>query len=883
MRILRLIMVLGWLFFSPSGTAEMPDDYRYHVEVLAQSILKPMELELAPDGRIFVNDIYGALHIIDPETGEGSVAGRLEVFNEQENGLLGFALDPGFISNQLIYLFYSPVDYSGQRLSRFSMDGDVLDLSTEKVMLEFAEQRRRCCHHAGTVEFAPDGCLLISTGDNTDPGADTAGYAPIDERPDHDPIDAQKSSANTHDLRGKILRIRPTELGTYEIPEGNLFPMDGSAGRPEIFVMGCRNPWRMSVDNQTGIVYWGEVGPDAGSDSDRGPRGYDEINQARTAGNFGWPYFVGNNFPYADHDYATGKNGPRYDPGEPVNESPNNTGLRILPPVQPALIYWPYAVSTEFPVLGSGGRTACAGPVFHFDPAYKATGGFPAYYDNCLLFWDWQRPFIKWARLNSDSELVGVEDFTPAVVLRNDGNTSADNKLPNPFLIQRPVDAQFGPDGCLYLLDYGRTWGPNQDSRLLKISYLRGNLAPVAVATAVPAAGPEPMTVHLSGEGSMDPEGDVLSHTWTLHPGNKKVAQGMEAQITIREPGNYIATLHARDSKGALATASVPIVVGNHRPNIFFKSPREGDFFQPGKDIPYEIHVVDKEDGDSTHNDEFMDVRVRVSAQFQQDLDQSDAGAPGLELMRRSDCFNCHAMHERVVGPPLMDIAEKYRNEAGAINASVQRVIHGSTGVWGDIPMLPHSLFTEKEVEMMVRWIFAVSPDNQGHIRTHGLTGNLKANGRPAERFAVLEANYTDFGCPPAGPLSSTVRVHLRQRLIEAEDCESFSGLQVMGNKLGAISHGATARFVNIPMDQVSAVVVRVASGGPGCLMELREGSRAGKLLGSFQVEPTGGYGRFVELKASMIDFDKRTDIVLVFKNQGKAGLMDLDWIRFDK
>src|SRR5690606_4571987 len=49
--------------------------------------------------------------------------------------------------------------------------------------------------------------------------------------------------------------------GTFSIPEGNLFPADGSAGRPEIYVMGCRNPYRIAVDPHTGYLYWGDVGP----------------------------------------------------------------------------------------------------------------------------------------------------------------------------------------------------------------------------------------------------------------------------------------------------------------------------------------------------------------------------------------------------------------------------------------------------------------------------------------------------------------------------------------------------------------------------------------------------------------------------------------------
>src|SRR5690606_8679508 len=124
-------------------------------------------------------------------------------------------------------------------------------------------------------------------------------YAPIDERPGRNPWDAQKGSANTNDLRGKILRIRPQADGTYTVPDGNLFPKGMEKTRPEIYVMGTRNPYRISVDSKTGYLYWGDVGPDAGQDSvGRGPKAVDEINQARKPGFYGWPYFVGDNKPY---------------------------------------------------------------------------------------------------------------------------------------------------------------------------------------------------------------------------------------------------------------------------------------------------------------------------------------------------------------------------------------------------------------------------------------------------------------------------------------------------------------------------------------------------------------------------------------------------------
>ena len=82
------------------------------------------------------------------------------------------------------------------------------------------------------------------------------------------------------------------------------------------------------MDQKTGFLYWGDVGPDAGGDGPRGPKGYDEVNQARTAGNFGWPCFIGPNRPYNIVDFTTGRIGEPQDPSHPTNHSVNNTGAK---------------------------------------------------------------------------------------------------------------------------------------------------------------------------------------------------------------------------------------------------------------------------------------------------------------------------------------------------------------------------------------------------------------------------------------------------------------------------------------------------------------------------------------------------------------------------
>ena len=247
------------------------DQSRFEATVLATGLIQPMELAVAPDGTIYFIELNGKLKSLHPVTHQVSLVGELTITTEQENGLLGLALDPNFADTQWIYLQYSPPTFSGQHISRFTLRDGKLDMESEKLLLKFEEQRKECCHHAGSLHFGPRGELFIATGDNTHPHGDSQGYAPIDERPDRSPWDAQKSSANTNSYNGKILRIRPTPEGGYEIPDGNLFPEDGSKGRPEIYAMGCRNPWRMTVDSESGFVYWGEVGPDANGENERGP------------------------------------------------------------------------------------------------------------------------------------------------------------------------------------------------------------------------------------------------------------------------------------------------------------------------------------------------------------------------------------------------------------------------------------------------------------------------------------------------------------------------------------------------------------------------------------------------------------------------------------
>ena len=873
---------------------------RFEITELTSSLIQPMELAVAPDGTVFFIEISGKLKSFNPVDHQVSLVGEITITTAQENGLIGLTLDPNFAENQWIYLQYSPPDFPGQHISRFTLIDGKLDVESEKLLLKYEEQRKECCHHAGSLSFGPNGELFIASGDNTHPHGDSQGFAPIDERPEKAPWDAQKSAANTNSYNGKILRIRPLADGTYEIPDGNLFPKDGSTGRAEIYCMGCRNPWRMTVDPETGIVYWGEVGPDAGSDGPRGPRGYDEINQAKSAGNFGWPYFIANNLPYADVNFETGELGAVFDVTAPVNESPNNTGEKTLPPPTSAFLYYPYSDSQEFPELnGPGGRTACAGPVYHYSEALQSNVKFPKEFDRSLFIYEWSRHWIKAVHLDENNDLAGIEPFMPE----------------HKFV--RPIDMAFGPEGALYVIEYGETWGVNADTRLIRIDYVRGNRTPVVVASADNNIGKEPLTVSVSSEGTFDKDAaDSLKYEWRLintadqQATPKIVSTKPTAQITIAEPGIYNLELIVTDSHGASRSAAVPAVVGNERPVIRFTKPLAGDFFDAEQPIRYELFVKDAEDG--TNDDYEMDEndvpaidpdspgRVSVNAVFKDGpLPSADAsevmkddGPIGLRRMKSSDCFNCHAVDQKRVGPPLLDVANKYRDKDGALEASIERVMKGSTGAWGKIPMIPHSHHTTDEVRDMVSWIYSLKPS--GLVRVFsGFVAEIPVDAKEAVTpgYYRLEATYTDRGAGAIPPLSASATLLLRQRAVEAESADEIHGPQVLGSGnasggkfIGAINHGHFLRFRNIAMDEVGSITLRIASAGSGGQIEVRLDKPNGELIASTDVEVNGQWEEFYDRKVELKYTSGRHDVIIQFVHPQKAGgLMNVDSIQFGR
>ncbi|MFF6888024.1 PQQ-dependent sugar dehydrogenase [Streptomyces sp. NPDC012421] len=554
---------------------------------------EPMTLAVLPDRSVLHTSRDGTVRRTDA-AGTTSVAGKVEVYSHDEEGLQGIAVDPGFSSNRHIYLYYAPklatpggdapgdgtaadfAPFDGvNRLSRFALRTDgTLDPASEKKILDVPASRGICCHVGGDIDFDAAGNLYLSTGDDTNPFASDS-YTPIDERPSRNPaFDAQRSSGNTNDLRGKVLRIKVAADGSYTIPSGNLFAPGTAKTRPEIYAMGFRNPFRMSVDKATGIVYLGDYGPDAGTASPtRGPAGQVEFNRITRAGNFGWPYCTGANAPYVDHDFATGAAGATFNCAAPRNTSPRNTGLTDLPPAQPAWI--PYD-GDSVPEFGNGSESPMGGPVYRYDAASTSDVKFPQEYDGNYFAGEFGRRWIK--RIASDGS----------------GTVQSINAFP--WSGTQVMDMAFGPDGALYVLDYGTGYfSGDQNSALYRIEHVTDGLAPTAQASADRTSGPAPLTVSFSSTGSADPDGGALTHAWTFGDGATSTAASPTHTYTAN--GQYTATLKVTDVTGKSATASVRITVGNTAPTVRLDLPVDGRVYDFGAAIPFRVTVTDPEDG----------------------------------------------------------------------------------------------------------------------------------------------------------------------------------------------------------------------------------------------------------------------------------------------
>jgi glucose/arabinose dehydrogenase len=591
----HLLGAIEWGGGAEIGDAGATIESNFNVTILDDSNTDPMAMDVASDGRVFYVQKNGVVNIYKPSTGTTVQAAWVPVFPGGENGMIGMALDGQFPTRPYIYLHYTHQDGNWgntgpgtQRVSRFQVNGDQVVLASEEILFSYIIERAAEIHSGGCMDFDNEGNLYISTGDNTSYGTGLANpYSPHDERPGNEIYDAQRSSGDTDDMRGKILRITPSASinGGYTIPPGNLFAATDST-LAEIYLMGLRNPFKFTIDTLRNWVIWGDVGPDAVSTNpNRGPIGKDEFNLAKSAGNYGWPYFTGNNSAYINYNFATGTSGSAFDPTGPYNDSPNSTGMKNLPAVQPALMWMDKATTTpEWPEFGGGNATAIGGGLYHYDSTLSSSEKFPAYYDKTLFIMDWTRNWIKEVKLDANGNVLKINPFMPG----------------RSWL--RPMDMKFGPDGSMYILEWDLAWGgaANPNSRILKIDYSPSGRSPIAVIDADKSNGPVSLTINFDGSASFDPDGTAISYSWDFGDGSG-TSTAVNPSYTYTTAGVYTVVLTVTNAGLKSGTAVLQVTAGNSEPVVTIVKPVNGGFFDWDDFIQFEVQVTDVEDGSTVN------------------------------------------------------------------------------------------------------------------------------------------------------------------------------------------------------------------------------------------------------------------------------------------
>ena len=225
--------------------------------LVANGLTNPTAMAFAPDGRLFVCEQGGGLRVIKNGALLSTPFLTVTVDSAGERGLLGIAFDPNFVSNQLVYVYYTVPTPAHNRVSRFTANGDVAVAGSEVVLMELPNLSTATNHNAGAIHFGADGDLYIATGDNAN-GNNGQSFSTV---------------------LGKMLRI----TSTGAIPTDNPFFNQTTGDNRSIWALGLRNPFTFAFQPGTGRMFINNVGQST----------WEEINDGIAGANYGWPICEG--------------------------------------------------------------------------------------------------------------------------------------------------------------------------------------------------------------------------------------------------------------------------------------------------------------------------------------------------------------------------------------------------------------------------------------------------------------------------------------------------------------------------------------------------------------------------------------------------------------
>lgn len=247
----------------PRGEADIA------LQRVAGDLASPVHLTAPPgDGRLFIVEQPGRIRVV--EGGQLLATPFLDITGKVsaggERGLLSVAFHPQYAQNGAFFVNYT--DTRGDtRVERYrvSADRNRADPASAELVIGIAQPYSN--HNGGLVAFGPDGKLYVGMGDGGGGG------------------DPNETGQDPMQLLGKMLRLDVDGTRPYTIPAGNPY-VGRTDGRPEIWAMGLRNPWRFSWDRQASLLFVADVGQNRLEEVNAVPAG-------QAGANYGWDLMEG--------------------------------------------------------------------------------------------------------------------------------------------------------------------------------------------------------------------------------------------------------------------------------------------------------------------------------------------------------------------------------------------------------------------------------------------------------------------------------------------------------------------------------------------------------------------------------------------------------------
>lgn len=607
------------------------------------------------NGRMYVWEKAGRVWIVENGTRLATPLLDItqEVGNWADHGMLGFALDPDFLSNGRFYvmyvvdrhhlLYHGTPDYGPfvndfgsatiGRITRYTAIGPSFtstDLNSRAILLGESITTGAPIlyntHGVGTLLFAPDGTLIATIGEaasaaSADVGSATESYY---AQGLNDGIITPAENVGAfraqliNSFSGKVLRMDPN---TGDGVPSNPFydPAQPRAPRSRVWAMGLRNPFRMTHKPGTG-----STNPSVGDVGtlfigDVGWYTWEEMNVCTEAGqNFGWPLFEGFSTPAGYPDVNTENldaenplyNGvsctQRYfrfkdllkeDTPVHVNGHPNpcDAGQQI-PNYIPRFFHSRPSIDWQH-----GNRSRCGAfsgndaTTFDLDDPQSPVPG-PRFGGNAPVAGPWR----TWSGFPAQYQNSAFHaDYALGWIRRFVYDAQGKVQSVHDFASGLGMISWMGegPDGCLYYLKYGT------GAELRRIcNTTTVNLPPVAVATQSIQYGPGPLSVSFVGNGSSDPEGGPLTYLWNFGDGGSTSSLPNPNRTFTAPPGQpamYTVTLTVTDNIGQQATKQLIVSVNNTPPNVSITGFNNGAFYPVGTDTTFQLtaNVTDAQHG----------------------------------------------------------------------------------------------------------------------------------------------------------------------------------------------------------------------------------------------------------------------------------------------